>query len=284
MDGEALLSIVRNESGDRPIISTDHPARGQRHTPPAAWVLDLDTIKIGFRAVSNANLYRSVAGIVHEKEFSTLANHSACCGYFPFLIPNPALRDDLIATVGDIGNQLQYGGLAFVDLACLDHRDLPSRSWAGHCVRRPIRHNQASVFGHPVAMRPPSRGIGQQPKIARVAIVFDAKPSDFLIDAANDCVLRRCYRFPPLRGSPDDVKGSPGQQSCNRIEIGSIDVTADSRSLERDRAAAAERIANARMFAKPAATKLPDEIGERARCCSEMSVDFVPDIIEGPAG
>jgi hypothetical protein len=87
-----------------------------------------------------------------------------------------------------------------------------------------------------------------------------------------------------LLAAADDVERAPGEQAGDGVEVGGVDVATQPRRLERDRAAAAEGVADAGDVSEPPLAQLPNQVGQAFGVGSEMAVDCGPDALEGALG
>src|SRR5207237_9912950 len=75
---------------------------------------------------------------------------------------------------------------------------------------------------------------------------------------------------------------SPSEEGCNRIQIGTKAVTADTCSFKGNAPATAESIANAHPVSKLSEAELFNQLGKVGGCRSKMSVHLLPCLIGWP--
>src|SRR5208282_4357720 len=110
-----------------------------------------------------------------------------------------------------------------------------------------------------------------------LGVMFDAEPCDFCIDGQCDFFLSPLDLGTPLLRCANDVEGSPGQHTGNRVEIGSKGIATNPRSLKGDRSAPTECVGHLRPVAESGDPKLLDKVGEVTRRRAQMVVHIVPD-------
>ena len=107
--------------------------------------------------------------------------------------------------------------------------------------------------------------------------MLDAEPRDLGIDRCRDLLLRLLDLGALLRRCADDVERAPGQHAGDGIEVRGIDIAAHPRRLERDRAAAAERVGDLRPMAEAAMPNCSTSSGIELRIGAEMPIHLWPD-------
>ena len=108
-------------------------------------------------------------------------------------------------------------------------------------------------------------------------VVFDTKFGDLGIYGGYHHLLRFLDLGARLWRRADDVERAPGQHTGDRIEVGSVDVAADTCRLERDRPAAAKRVRHLRPMTIVRDTQLLDQVRQILCVRAEVAVHVRPD-------
>ena len=91
-------------------------------------------------------------------------------------------------------------------------------------------------------------------------------------------LLRLQLLLQPLSAS-DEMKRTPRQHARDWIEVRSVDITADPRGLERNRAGSAKGVRHFRPVAETHDTQLLDQFGHRLSRSSEMVIHVRPNSV-----
>ena len=133
----------------------------------------------------------------------------------------------------------------------------------------------------------PSRGQGDHPTRLGAArlqavqvslgavslrVALDAELRDFLVDGGEHGMFIAIHLFAPLKRRPDDVEGAPSEHAGDGVKVGGIGVAAQARRLERDRPAAAKRVAHPRPMPVAQYSQLLDELADAPRVDAQMGV------------
>ena len=94
--------------------------------------------------------------------------------------------------------------------------------------------------------------------------------------AAKSLCLHAHDFFLHFLAAAEQIETGPGEQAGHGIEIGTKGLAADAGGLERNRAAAAEAIADARSVAEGALAELLDQFGKAGGSGAEVGIDLRP--------
>src|SRR3546814_5085488 len=96
-----------------------------------------------------------------------------------------------------------------------------------------------------------------------VSVVLNAHLGEAPVDDLRNSALRIRKALPKAIAAADQMERTPCQHAGDRIEVGCVDVTADARSLERNRPGPAECVSDLRAMSEPHDAELFEQFRQR---------------------